>query len=93
MKISRLQLAGMALVVAAALAIIFLQTSGHGMIRTVSDPTPGQIAVYGDKLTKVVRVDIPLSFRVLKWVAILGAVCTVVPWILKRAETNTEPEH
>ena len=89
MKISKLQVAGIVLVVATALAIIALQTSGHGMITTIDNPpTAAEMATHGSHLVSVMTVCTPLSFLVLKWVAVAGVICIVIPFIHRREKTN-----
>ena len=86
MKISIFQITGIALVVAAALAIIVLQTSGHGMITQIDDPpTPTEISTHGDNLVRVVKVSTPFSFRLLKWTAIIGVIGIFIP---RREKSN-----
>ena len=86
MKISMFQITGIALVVAAALAIIALQTSGHGMMSVIDHPpTPPDVAAHGGTLVQRVTTTTPFSFRLLKWTAVIGVVCLCIP---RREKTN-----
>jgi hypothetical protein len=86
MKISVYQITGIALVVAAALAIIALQTSGHGMMSVIDHPpTPPDVAAHGGTLINRVTTTMPLSFRILKWTAVVGLICICIP---RRERTN-----
>jgi hypothetical protein len=86
MKISRLQIAGILLVVGAALAIIALQISGHGMMSVIEHPpiTPDR-AARGLILETRITTTTPFSFQFLEWVAVVGVVCICIP---KREKTN-----
>ncbi|HEX9048647.1 MAG TPA: hypothetical protein VF988_16595 [Verrucomicrobiae bacterium] len=62
MKISRLQIAGIAVVVTVALAIIVLQLTGHGMMNMIDHPpTPPDLAARGIKLDHRLTVMVALA--------------------------------
>jgi len=86
MKISKFQIAGIVLVITAALAIITLQLSGHGMMSVIDHPpTPPDLAARGVTLVQRVATTTPRSFRLLEWAAIIGAVLICIP---RRERTN-----
>jgi len=85
-SISMFQITGIALVVAAALAIIVLQTSGHGMMSVIDHPpTPPDVAAQGATLVQRVTTTTPFSFWLVEWAAVIGVICICIP---RRAKTN-----
>ena len=86
MKISIFQITGIALVVASALAIIALQTSGHGMMSVIDHPpTPPDVAAHGARLIQRVTITTPFSIRLLELTAVIGVICICIP---RREKTN-----
>jgi len=85
MKLSKLQLAGIALVIVTAMAVVALQLSGHGIISTIDHPpTPPGLVARGITLDHRTTVTSPHSFIVLKWVAAIGVVFIMGPFISSR---------